>query len=1796
MLTIYDLFHAIILDDTNKIEKIIAAGVDINELYQGNSALHFAVKLTKHKALQQLVALKANLAMCDAEGYTALGRAVLAGDEVAVAILMPDVAAVSILDINKRSPLHIAVTNGKHAILQQLIKAGSQLIIYDHGGYTPLGRAVEADDLVAMSALLQAGAGIDTVDQADRAPVHVAIFRNKVKALQHLISLGANLNLKTKYGSVLCLAMQKKRSHCVDALLQAGVNPDSRNSGGQSALVEAINADDLMLVKLLLQYGADVNAKNPITSWTPFMEAIVQPYDQHRKNDLAILNELHKAGAKIESYDKRNTPLPILAAENDGVAGITFLDQQGVDVAQKFQDDGGEYGAISAAIKESCVDALYTLIKCCPSIVLGTYTRQYGAESFQSCSVMQLAIKREIERRLELQNYKQRKDAKQSIIVNKEIEVKAAEAISAVIIERVALGDPAYFETLSPIILFQALKGAASLTTIISLLLQGCSPNIPIGEGGSTPFLLAIALKNITVDYVQALIEHGALLTQTLEDGRTALHVAIFAKKLDVIRLLLKQPQIDVNQANRKGCTPLEIAFEEKCDAEIIDTLLAVSNIDVCVTIEKLIAEKAKDILEKLLTYQNYRLLQMLAASNNADVMQNTYSLLPRLIKEAYETLVKTNLPVALTLLNMSEEFFYDITTDYIRKNRNDFLKKVITHSSASAQSRLLLQVARAKKAELFKLLIAEIQVTAADIACAALQQEKKEKEVILFLLTEDSVFKQVLTQLFLKQDYENLKLLANWQPERLCKLFLEIPSLTDQMLVELYAQFTPEKQITLLSKVLENEDTSKLNLLLKQMPNLDLSNKSIGKDIALFAAAHKQQELLKCLQACHVNMYKILLEEKDFALIQGLLELVEIDVEILLAICRLHKLENFLQLGKNISHELLPVLLKRLIDDDLSSSILVLLRNYINYIEIKQRKEAMAFVIEKRGRYAVQELSLLANSLCSLEMKVEIFIILTLQNKSKILREEIKKLTNHDEVVELILATSPVMLLSLLEEELSLSSLTTNKVMDYGVSEKNVNLVFKLFKDYADFINVETQRQGLLLLLQKNEVQFLSVLCQIEKWKTAILQLGKEKENETILRKLSLIVTENFSAKAESSDTTTVEATEDDTENAVEEIIITPMINNPVKKAVSFAESTLDNEEKLTAATLLAAEIKSMAAKKTSSAVDTENAAEEIITPMINNPVKKAVSFAESALDNEEKLPAATLLAAEIESMDAKKTSGEHPAAMLENPRGRQVKVTILHEPLPWSESNTFTPIREVSSQQQAPQDIAQASIPRPVQVSMPASTQQQAAIQKQAYFACVTMLNIDHASAPMYIQAYQLNLKQLLYIAYQNHLWRAVENIVNYWLPQEKQGIISSLLADNHQAGVEQLINSLEPTLLAPAMLWAIQNHTLPLARSLLSNRNYLDHVCLCFLAAQDYINLWKLYSIQKNDLPKYFFSQLAALAAEKNPNLVFTICEIERKGLLEYVYPQLLTIAEELSIENIMQSVHHEEFLQEAIVIAEKLKIVNIQIKLQLCLTEFYLVMENDGRKVPYYIPLKQYDLALKSLQAILTISAMYPESCTVEMQEKITLIQNELSQRTIIIRKIYLEHDIKTLISLVPEIAPMTIHQLIDREEFLKKAILMAHVSAKINVQIKLQLCLCEFYLAMDKQDIRRLPYQNLQAQCDLTQKYLQDTLELVHVYPELCTAEVMMQVQNIHAGLNEKLKKIMRVHFSTGQFAPTYQSSNIPFWKKPFTFDPTVRTAYIRDFADFTKESKLNWEEAAKGKKADNMASVAPQLC
>ena len=152
-----DFFRAVNIDNADAVARMLAAGVDPNQLDpHGQPALTLALQTESLKVAKVLWDAKGiQVDIRNQAGETPLMMAALKAEADAAAALLAHGAAVQ---KDGWSPLHYAATGGSAAIVKLLLSKGAPLEARSPNGSTPLMMAARYGNEEAVDALLAAGA------------------------------------------------------------------------------------------------------------------------------------------------------------------------------------------------------------------------------------------------------------------------------------------------------------------------------------------------------------------------------------------------------------------------------------------------------------------------------------------------------------------------------------------------------------------------------------------------------------------------------------------------------------------------------------------------------------------------------------------------------------------------------------------------------------------------------------------------------------------------------------------------------------------------------------------------------------------------------------------------------------------------------------------------------------------------------------------------------------------------------------------------------------------------------------------------------------------------------------------------------------------------------------------------------------------------------------------------------------------------------------------------------------------------------------------------------------------------------------------------------------------------------------------------------------------------------------------------------------------------------------------------------------------------------------------------------
>ncbi len=235
------------------------------------------------------------------------------------------------IDEKGRNPLHSIAYNSKDiAIYKYFIDKGVDVNLQDKGGNSPFMNASHSNKLKVVTLLSKYVTNINKKDNNGRSALTMAVNRNTTDVIEFLLEKGANIHTKDKKGNTLSYYLvnnynnkNTKRFEDKLALLQKHklIINQPQNSGN-NLLHIATNRSDLDLLKRLVEFNIDVNAKND-ENLTALQIAAM------KAKNLKIIKYLLSIGANKSVKTDFNETVFDLASENEILKkkniNITFL-------------------------------------------------------------------------------------------------------------------------------------------------------------------------------------------------------------------------------------------------------------------------------------------------------------------------------------------------------------------------------------------------------------------------------------------------------------------------------------------------------------------------------------------------------------------------------------------------------------------------------------------------------------------------------------------------------------------------------------------------------------------------------------------------------------------------------------------------------------------------------------------------------------------------------------------------------------------------------------------------------------------------------------------------------------------------------------------------------------------------------------------------------------------------------------------------------------------------------------------------------------------------------------------------------------------------------------------------------------------------------------------------------------------------------------------------------------------------------------------------------------------------------
>ncbi|KAI4454288.1 molting protein mlt-4 [Holotrichia oblita] len=471
----------------------------------------------------------------------------------------PQLIKVDNLNDKYRDNLYIAVDTGNLELVKSLLSSGADVNSAGNNGYTPLIAATERRIVNIAQELLDNKAQVNLAGECGITPLYVAALIGDLDMVSLLLQYGATADFIESGHNILFNALEsgivnivekllvvwlKERNYTANGSLNKSSEPknlidtvfnsrpvvDSINEKGLTPLIRAIERNDVVMVRKLLEYGAHVD-KTDDAGVSPLSYAI-------KMKNKDIIDVILQSGANINHKSPDHSTLLHVAVETEEIQAVKELLRHGVEV--NCVNDAG-FTPLCAAVKTEYVDIINMLL-----------TNQADANLVGNDGVAPLIIAIE-KNNIGIIQLLLVHDADPNLIDECGLTPLYVAALRGdwFVVSILLLTDPyTNIITCGKTLLFNAVRIGSS--RLVKLLLD----TQPTGTTTFTVF------NEITM-IIEEVLGSRATINDVNEQGFSPLHVAVGRRNLAMVELLLEY-RANVNLCDNFGCTPLDIAKDTK--------------------------------------------------------------------------------------------------------------------------------------------------------------------------------------------------------------------------------------------------------------------------------------------------------------------------------------------------------------------------------------------------------------------------------------------------------------------------------------------------------------------------------------------------------------------------------------------------------------------------------------------------------------------------------------------------------------------------------------------------------------------------------------------------------------------------------------------------------------------------------------------------------------------------------------------------------------------------------------------------------------------------------------------------------------------------------------------------------------------------------------------------------------------------------------------------------------------------------------------------------------------------------
>ena len=373
--------------DAKTVAALVSQGVSVTGTQpDGTTALHWAAQWGDVQMSRALIKAGASVNAANTYGITPLSLACTGGSVPVVEELLKAGANPKVADVSGETPLMTCARTGSTTAVKALLVAGADVnAVETSGGQTALMWAADEGHTQVALGLIEAGADVRAKSAAGYSALIFAARDAHLDTTKVLIDAGADVNAAAADGTTaLVVATVRGHLQYAEALMNLGANPNlgpgftplhwavARLDTELSDLSNGILSDNtewspfgglrgpekLAFVKLLIDRGADVNARNKrtpsfgmpvkgvggnVNSGSPFLIAAAA-------NDVAVMRELVSRGADPLAVTANGTTALMLAAGVGHVPGLSrSTEAEALEAVKLCLELGADVNAANAA-------------------------------------------------------------------------------------------------------------------------------------------------------------------------------------------------------------------------------------------------------------------------------------------------------------------------------------------------------------------------------------------------------------------------------------------------------------------------------------------------------------------------------------------------------------------------------------------------------------------------------------------------------------------------------------------------------------------------------------------------------------------------------------------------------------------------------------------------------------------------------------------------------------------------------------------------------------------------------------------------------------------------------------------------------------------------------------------------------------------------------------------------------------------------------------------------------------------------------------------------------------------------------------------------------------------------------------------------------------------------------------------------------------------------------------------------------------------------------------------------------